>query len=213
MWITDYRESKELELWQFQQQVNEYGKKMENPLCGTVSGHLIHMLEVDKNAVTHPRIADVIAILCGATSKQRDMIVDKKHWNTFDPSSVNQELLDEINNKPFIKGVDYHKTSKPKSERKDTSNNKCAVVKLDMSGNTIERYDSITGAAEAENMGYDAVKSRCKRLVKKELGVFKQKNGSVSEFKYTFRFANEWDKMTREQKLEDVKRSRAGESV
>jgi hypothetical protein len=75
MWITDYREREGLELYQLQQRVNSFIHKMSNPIEATISGELIHMLEVDKNAVTHPRIANAIAIMCDATQEQRDMIV------------------------------------------------------------------------------------------------------------------------------------------
>lgn len=220
MWITDYRENAGLELWQFQQRVNMYGKKLENPFQGVISERLIHMLEVDENAVTHPRIADAIAVLCGATSEQRDMIVADIHKGQYSPTNEEIMLAKKINQTVFIKGVDYHSTvskkrkivNKPKPKLPPTikinpNQYSMAVVKVDYHGNVVKRYPSMSEAARCEKTHRTCIKARCVRELHKEFGVFMNQKIKVNH-EYTFRYADEWDTMDTEQRIADINRTK-----
>lgn len=178
MWIDEYREKNGLELDDFARRVNWVGRKMNPPLWGTVSDTLIHFLERSSSPRTHPRIADAIATACHATPEQRDTIVDKEHRGTW-----KMQQLFTTTMTPVEKNVNTHK---PGYER--------PIVKIDVQGRVVARYTSLTAAENCEDLGRDSIRVRCKREVKSEF------NGR----KYTFRFAEEWDKMTNEQKLEDL---------
>lgn len=214
MWIQEYREREKLELWQFQQRVNTYGQNIEKPFFGVISADLIHMLEVDKNAVTHPRIADAIATLCNATPEQRDMIVAECHkceWNG--PTDDELEIARETNEKLFVKGIDYHQiatasstsTCQEPKHKFSTASNKRPVVKIDVCGYVVKRYDSTKEAAESEHLERSAIKCRCQRKIKREFsinGIKQQPNQ-----RFTYRYADDWDNMTSEQKMADIRKS------
>ena len=216
MWIQEYREREKLELWQFQQRVNEFSKESSVPLQGIVSERLIHTLETI-NTVTNPHIANIIAVLCGATPEQRDMIVSEPHKGKWKPTNKDKMLASKINSKPFIKGVDYHRYNKRIMYSSNTPwlesyaieqpiSSKKAVVKIDMNGNTLDRYETMSETADANNTTRDVIRTRCNRSIKREFGIFKTKLGKT-DFKYTFRYANEWDKMTQQEKIKDVRRT------
>lgn len=219
MWIQEYREREKLELWQFQQRVNTYGQNIEKPFFGIISADLIHMLEVDKNAVTHPRIADAIATLCEATPEQRDMIVAECHkgeWNG--PTDDELEIARKVNLKVFVKGIDYHTITtisgtpsvEPERQKLSTISNIRPVVKIDILGNVVKRYSGAKQASEFERLERSAIKSRCQRKVKKEFARYGIEQESPLD-KCTFRYADEWDVMTREEKIADINRSLGAE--
>lgn len=217
MWIQEYREREKLELWQFQQRVNEYGKRLKEPFYGTISAQLIHMLEVDKNAVTHPRIANAIATLCEATPEQRDMIVAEQHRGEWNGPTQNEFRIAEIvNAKIFVKGIDYHKTvtvsGTPEKQKPYIPNTTKPVVKIDVLGNVVKRYDGAKQASLHEPVEKAAIKRRCQRYVKKEFVRYFNDQGSVPN-KYTFRYADEWDKMTEDEKAADMKRALEAETI
>ena len=217
MWIQEYREREKLELWQFQQRVNEYGKRLKEPFYGTISAQLIHMLEVDKNAVTHPRIANAIATLCEATPNQRDLIVAEPHKGNWNGPTQNESRIAEIvNAKIFVKGIDYHKTvtvsGTPEKQKPYIPNTTKPVVKIDVLGNVVKRYDGAKQASLHEPVEKGAIKRRCQRYVKKEFVRYFNGQGSCPK-KYTFRYADEWDKMTEDERAADMKRALEAETV
>ena len=224
MWIKEYRDREGLELWQLQQRVNDFARNMFNPIKACISGELIHMLEVDENAVTHPRIANVIATICNASTYQRDMIVHKKHrglWNG--PTDEDMELADSIRKKWDI--IDDENGDKKKRDIKDymavmqdeqekkkrrkPKSNARAVVKLDRYGNIHARYQSIGQACEAEGVNKGVIQTRCYRRIRKEFGVneYDRHHGKLPAMEYTYRFANEWDSMSTGQKMLDIQRT------
>lgn len=142
MWIEDYRTANDLELDEFARRVNHVGRRMRPPLMGTVSDTLVHMLERSKTPRTHPRIADAIAAVCGATEEQRDSIVDKKHHGTMVKVSI---------------------LAKPAETQRDY-----AVVKLDANGDVVARYSTFQTAEKCERLSADAIRERCKRRIKNE---------------------------------------------
>ena len=71
-----------------------------------------------------------------------------------------------------------------------------AVVAIDRDGRELARYASIGEAERGEAFNEDCIRNRCNRQVKNE---FTGINDS------TYRFANEWDAMTPEERLRDVR--------
>jgi len=70
-----------------------------------------------------------------------------------------------------------------------------AVVVIDRSGRELARYDSIGAASRGEAYNEDCIRNRCNRQVKNE---FTGINDS------TYRFAEDWDTMTPEERRRDV---------
>ena len=207
MWIREFREREGLELYQLQQRVNYYSRISPEPLQGMVSAELLHRLEIEDCCVTHPRIANVIAAVCGATAKQRDMIVSLEHRGEWKPTEATRMLARKAN-----RITDNSNVSR--NELNDMLPvNRQAVYKIDICGNIIEYFESTTAASLAEGISTNAIKNRCRRVVVQEFGKYKGMDGSYVQRKYTFRYKNEWDNMTREQRIADVEKSkRNGES-
>lgn len=225
MWITDCRERMGLELYQLQQRVNSYIHKMSNPIEATISGELIHMLEVDKNAVTHPRIANAIAIMCDATQEQRDMIVADIHKGKWvGPTEQEKELADNIKamwdeydiKEYFKKKGQTQQTQQETSTQEQLSTNsplpknRKEIVKVDRTANVVARYKSIKAAVKAEYpTSTHIIIARRRRQLKREFSVenmnIKHNNGTPVN--YTFRYAEEWDNMTRDQQIMDINRT------
>lgn len=175
MWIEDYRMANNLELDQMAHRVNLVGRKiLEPPLECIVSDTLIHILERSKTPRTHPRIADAIAIACNATQEQRDSIVDERHKGTWVPVLTKDDWRD----KPITPRVGGARE----------------VVRVDAKGRIMNRYKSIEQASKATGMGTKRIYKRCNRKLLNEFDVCD----------WTFRYANEWDKMTMTARLKNL---------
>ena len=174
-WIAEYRQREGLALDEFMLRVNMHRRNVEPVLEAVISDSLIHYLERGKNAITHPRIANLIAEVCGATAEQRDMIVDEKHRGTWSP----EETITVIR--------------REQSEASKHNGSK-AVVKVDRHGNTLDWYESVAEAVRKQTMNDSAIRARCKRKVQSEF----------VDAPYTFRYASEWDAMTAAEKRQDV---------
>lgn len=174
MWIEDFRIKNGLELDEFTRRVNMHARKVNPPLESGVSDTLIHMLERQKNAVTHPRIANIIADVCGATAEQRDMIVAEIHRGQWNP----------VVTKPNFNDLKLH-----------GQNGSKAVVKIDRRGNAVDYYESVVDAARRTPQTEKMIRDRCKRRVPNEFTYM---------VPYTFRYAAEWDIMTAAQRQEDI---------
>lgn len=175
MFIEDYRRANGLELDDFARRVNLVGKHMQPPLEGTVSDTLIHILERSKVPRTHPRIADAIATVCGATAEQRDSIVAEHHRGTWTPVRMSDVCGRKVTQGP-----------KPWDER--------PVVMIDKNGHVLKTYKNITNAAVGAEISTKGIASRCKRMIK----------GEFDRLDYTYRYANEWSRMSMEEKLRDL---------
>lgn len=88
MWITRFRERYDMTELEFAQALSDAGARLKQPV--RVSEPLLHLLEVRKGAVTHPKIADLIATVCGATPRERDMIVAEPHRGTWNGPTEEQ---------------------------------------------------------------------------------------------------------------------------
>lgn len=76
-WIREYRERVGMSAEEFAAALREMGRKRH--MNGLVSRKLLEYLEYNPSAVTHPRLASLIADACGATARQRDAITPEKY--------------------------------------------------------------------------------------------------------------------------------------
>lgn len=206
MWITDYREQYGLTLEQLGGLIRRAGRRKDPEL--SVSDTLLYMLETDPKCRTVPKLADLIAEVCGATARQRDALVLPKYRGTWKPTRVKAEMERQTRPpkqpappaepkqlapltepKPSRKGLDHGGNNPFPSARE--------VVKLNRQGEEIARYRSCNQAAAQNCIRESHVTSRCHRRYK------------CDEFRlmdYTFRFAAEWDQMTEADRRLDMRR-------
>lgn len=144
------------------------------------SEHLLWMLVNGHNTVTHPNIADRIADECRATPEQRDSLVAAKHHGTYVPKPPKPTAAEEIREEISIQ-----------------KNNNRPVVAVDVLGDELARYESADEAANYLYCSNRSIWRRCqRRCVKNEF----------EPFGITFRYADEFDAMTPEQRRSDVAR-------
>lgn len=200
MWIESYRLRHGMSLEEFGRLVRWLGNQRRPGWRLRCSDSLIWLLENRRNAVTHPNIADLLAEACGATPKQRDMIVARKHRCTWagskgpDIAKLVGWKADKGATKKIFKGRDYgwHYASKAKYMRYKP------VVMVDKGANVVSRYDSMEQAAEMSGCSRNAVSDRCNHLIRDEFRL----NG------HTWRFVDEWEKQTPEERLRSFGRVR-----
>lgn len=175
VWIEDYRRQYGLEPDDLARMVNVAGRKMIPKLEGTVSDTLIYILETSKKPRTHPRIADAIATVCRATPEQRDSIVDERHRGKW--KSEHAETAKSELQTPAWK---LH-GEKP-------------VVMIDGSGKVLTKYSSTAEASRASRIATKTIGEICKR----------KKKNIFALYGYTFRYTEEWETMTDEQRIQDI---------
>lgn len=178
MWIDEYRARYGLELDDMARRVNVAGRKLHPPLECTVTDTLIHILEISKVPRTHPRIANAIALACKATAEQRDSIVAERHRGKWKPPDGDYTL----------------ETLKDAPRKPDCAVGERAVVQIDRNGYIIGRYKSVALAVMFCGVTQYAVTERCLRRAPNEF----------DKYGFTFRYANEWDKLTMTEKLIDL---------
>lgn len=178
MWIEEYRKKHGMTLEVFGKMVRWMGEKRKEGWKMRVSDQLIYILETRPKAVTHPNIADLLAEACGATPRQRDMIVAAKHRGTWRgtrrPDAA--KLLGTLE-KPKPAERAYEKVVRAYKGRR--------VVKLNRQGRVVERFDGVASAAIHDGVDKSIIANRCHRLLKGD------------EFKlngHTYRFEDEWDR-------------------
>lgn len=161
----------------------------------TVPAALITILEERPGAVTHPKLANMIARACGASPEERDMIVHRNHRGRW--HGVARAALDREH--PYRK----HPAATTKKARESAAEGrymrqKRAVVALDRTGSVVKRLESLTEAAYWVGLSEEAVASRCKHLTKYEFA-----KGNL----YTFRWADEWDAMTPTARVSEIRKA------
>lgn len=93
MWISDYMAREGIDAAELAVRAREYDRMANGKVEGRITGALIEMLIVGKgNGFTHPRFADAIAAVCGATSAQRDMIVAERRRGRWRPTKEVREM-------------------------------------------------------------------------------------------------------------------------
>lgn len=175
VWIEDYRRQYGLEADDLARMVNVVGRKMTPKLEGTVSDTLIYILETSKKPRTHPRIADAIATVCHATLEQRDSIVDERHRGKW-----KSEHAETAKSEPQTPAWKLH-GEKP-------------VVMIDGSGNMLTKYSSTAEASRASGIATKTIGEICKR----------KRKDVLARYKITFRYVEEWNAMTDEQRIQDI---------
>ena len=200
MWIREYREHMGLELFEFARIVNMYRRYAQLQMNGIISDKLIHMLEVDEMAITHPVLANAIATVCGATQEQRNGIVapyNKCDWIC--PSDAEtKRLIDRAFYMVMRRMPDEEKSDEGTNEGPSLAFKKRPVLKLDRMGNTLESYNSVQSAAIANKLSTKWVRNRCRKTIKDKRFIF------TEDRNYTFRYADEWDEMSQAERLADI---------
>lgn len=185
MWLTDFRRQHNLELYELAGLIRIVGAKKIPAL--TVSEGMIWRLEIDENFRTIPKLADLIAECCGATAAQRDELVLKKYRGTWKPPKDNRPRLPE----------------KREEKPRYIWGNGRAVVVIDQLGNEIRRHPSAVMAAGWVGISSDSVNRRCNRETNCwEFGICK----------VSFRWADEYDAMSPEERARDAARTKGGKN-
>ena len=154
-----------------------------------VSEQLIWKAENENGFKTHPLIANDIADYIGATAEQRDSIVHKKHHGTYKPNP---------RAKRYVAAVEKKK-EKEKRERKAAERRE--IVAVNIAGVEQGRYPTLVAAADAHlPCTTTTVSNRAGRKLSPGVNEF-------MPYGVTFRYADEWDKMSVDERKEDMRNS------
>lgn len=150
--------------------------------CSEVLIAILEELPPDKGGVTHPAIADRIADITGATPQQRDMLVNPIHRGSYKPKPPKPEK--PAKKEPMRPG--------------EPAVNARAVVQISLSGAEIARFPSAYAAALAVGCDHSVVYRRVARATS-------SKTNEFAIYGCTWRYAEEWDAMTLEERLRDMR--------
>lgn len=192
MWLTDYRAQYGLTLEQLGSMIRRAGRREEPELW--VSDLLLYRLETDPKFRTVPKLADLIAETCGATAQQRDALVLEKYRGTWKPPK-RRKPVDRV---PYEKPKPVAPPpKKPRcaAEPKPVPRTAHEVVRLNREGQELGRYASVSRAALNSLATSDQIISRCAR---------RYKTDEFKAFGYSFRYAEEWDRMTEAEREADL---------
>ena len=141
---------------------------------------------IEGGGITHPNIADKIAAVAGASKTQRDSMVNEVHRGkgNYKPPKMKPQQPGHI--RPMAPGY--------------VGVNARPVVMLDRNAVIIGKYASEREAALAAQCSVSVVGSRCNRKVP-------GRNNEFSACGYTFRWLNEWEGMSVEERIEDMRRA------
>ncbi|MBO7670941.1 MAG: hypothetical protein J6S60_10170 [Oscillospiraceae bacterium] len=221
MWLSEFLRREGLELDELGAAIRRVGYALQPPI-GCSDG-LLYRLQIDKNFRTHPKIANLIASVCGITAEERDQMVPDKYrgqwapgptdgvfrmlirrggWNPARPST----LYDGGYSLPPQKGPGVTHASPERGGGPEGGGGVIhtihprpvtryrGVVVIDRSGVVLRRCHGVTNAAVLYGMDKTFVSSRCNRRIVEEF----QPHG------VTFRYADEWDAMDEETRLADI---------
>lgn len=152
---------------------------------GNCSAKLIAIIE--GGGITHPRIANQIAIVTGVSPALRDKMVHKNYRGGWEP--------------PRPKRRSEHKKPTPPLAIDVIPDHARRVVAIDISGKEIGRFESEREAANAAGCTQTTVSNRCNRVTSAGTGEFRF-------FDCTWRFAEEWDAMTEFERAADIENAR-----
>lgn len=151
------------------------------------SAELIDLLENMNGCITHPNIANRLADVCGATGKQRDRIVHKKHRGRYEPT-------------PGRRYTGAAKQAKKKDEKPMSRREMYAVVKIDPQGEIIERYTDAEEAAARNGHSATYIRARCNHKLSAGSDEFKP-------YEESYRYAREWDAYSPQERRARVQRA------
>ena len=206
-WIKKYRKEHRLSRDALAEKVIK--AKIDKHQVGC-SGKLIDILEY--GGITHPNIAAVITMVCGGTAEDFDSIVHEDYRGKWKPG---QKLMFEsrYNDIPDEFTILTAEQKAKREEEKRTEKTEVKppkavekyfikpVVKIGRDGTEEMRFASMSEAAAHANVGLITVSLRCNKKISDKTDEFKAA-------KCTWRFANEWDAMTEEQRAKEVKRAK-----
>ena len=208
---------------------------VEKPGCRTkyekyqvaCSDLLIEILE--HGGITAPGIAAAITTVCGGTAEQWDSIVHEDYRGTWkpgdriafkprmqaEPFDVMPKIEATIKERPR---AERPRAEKPRAEKPKAEKPKAApkpqkpaepeikrpVVQIGKDFAEAARYATPAAAAAAMNVSLRIITVRCDRKVSDETDEF-------IRYQNTWRYADEWDSMTPEQRMEDMKNARKRE--
>lgn len=152
---------------------------------GKCSATLIGIVE--SGGIIQVDIADQIAAITGATAKQRDSMVHESRRSGWTPPQPKRRAEFEMKPQPLCLDVI------PDHARR--------VVQIDMFGNEIARFESGLAAANASGCSSATVSVRCNRGLSSGTGEFRNRD-------HTWRFAEEWDAMSHEERAADMLKAR-----
>lgn len=188
MWLEDFRWAHGLTLEELGAYIRRLGRKKHPEI--TVSDILLERLEGEPKFRTVPAIADLIAEACGATAQQRDRLVLEKDRGTWKP-------------KPGRKPTPKPKAAPVEEPEPKNYGHHHPVVAVDRAGFAVMRFAGVKNAAARCGVSHKMVYSRCLRQLGRD------------EFRalgFTFRYAEEWDRMTDAERRADVAGRRTGET-
>ena len=143
------------------------------------SEYLIWILENQRKGVTHKNIANRIAEITGATVKQRDSLVHKKHRGTWQPPTKQTATRKaEINSSPKQQSEDEHRIAWK------CSGFRRPVLQINLECKPVVRFESMREAAESICHPPTFVADRCRG---------KLKGNEFEPLGYTFRYEDEWN--------------------
>ncbi len=194
MWITEYREKYGLTVAQLGAMIRRAGRRKDPELW--VSDILLERLEREPNFRTVPKLADLIAEACGATARQRDALVLEKHRGTWKRSRAKPEIERRRNQPPEPKPTRAQGPEAAVARIPPAGSR--AVVKIDRNGEELGRFRSCGVAGATLGISDRLVAERCNRRYRFD---------EFTSFGYTFRFAEDWDRMTEAQRQADIARN------
>ena len=142
---------------------------------------------VEGGGITHPNIANKIAIVAQATPEQRDSMVHPDRRGGWRPPKPKRRSEHEKLPQPLAPNV--------------IPDNARRVVMIDIAGKEIARFESISDAAEAVGCTPGTVSNRCRRAISCGTGEFRF-------FDCTWRYAQEWDSMSELARAADIENAR-----
>ena len=192
-WLMAYMRENELSPEEIARRASEYRVLNREEIFGQPTGALVATLAAAGGTMkTCATFASAIAAVCGATGRQRDMLVTARHrreWRFTDEAVARAQRA--------AARVEAHMhpwRALPAVTRPRNSEGGHAVVKIDKHANVFKRYSTIEHASEAELVSASYIIRRCMRQVKSEF----------DRGYYSYRYADEWDKMDQMGRLRDV---------
>ena len=140
------------------------------------SEHLVWILMNQDGGITHPNIANSISEYIVPTAEQRDSIVHPKYRGTWQSATK----------------------TKPDTDRHFRRWNAQPVVAVDRLGHVMKRFSSIKEAALYVGCSNQTISNRCNYVHMDE--------DEFNPYGMTFRFEADWERLTPEQRVNDIKK-------
>ena len=136
----------------------------------------------EKGWPVHPVFADRIARALGGTEAERDSIVAEKHRRGAPAEPV--KTLRERQNITLKPGGGWSREKRP-------------IVEIDRNGAELARFAGMHEAARISRIHVTQMRDRCQRKLSRD---------EFRTFGVTWRYADEWDAMTDEERQKDIER-------